>query len=226
ATNTRVSKNQKDSAKLAAANCDNEKAAAEIQKAMEVWPQNPKLTEFDQLVAQGSSLVQARNDFDRLISENNYREIFKRQYEIAPAIQGDAARESAFEQIITNIFRIDGALEKASEFSKMGQSYAAWEQLATLREEFPDDPKLGRELEQLAPEVADFTKALDRARTFEQRRDKQIGSALSWYLKARSIYPRSEMAQEGIDRLVNEILPGDGDYDSSNADVSADLYED
>lgn len=209
ATYTRVGNMHIDSAKLAAANGDNEKAAAEIQKAMEVWPQNPKLAEFDQLVAQGSGLVIAKNDFDRLLSENNYREIFKRQYELAPAIRGDANREDAFKQIISNIFRIDGALEKASEFRKMGQSYAAWEQLAQLREEFPDDPKLGRELELLAPQVADFTLALNKARTFDQRRDRQIGSALSWFLKARSIYPRSEMALEGIDRLAKEIVPDD-----------------
>ncbi|MCH7226636.1 hypothetical protein [Haloferula sp. A504] len=228
ATFTRVSNMHIDSAKLAAAGGDNEKAASEIQKAMEVWPQNPKLTEFDQLVNQGGALVQALNDFDRLLSENNYREIFKRQYEIAPAVQGDARREDAFKQIITNIYRIDGALAKASEFGKMGQSYAAWEQLAELREEFPDDPLLGRELEQLAPDVADFTKALNRARTLEERRDRQIGSALSWYLKARSIYPNSDMAQEGIDRLVEDILPGGedpADRDRRSAGVDED-YED
>jgi len=207
ATYTRVGNMHIDSAKLAAANGDNEKAAAEIQKAMEVWPQNPKLAEFDQLVSQGSGLVVAKNDFDRLLAENNYREIFKRQYELAPAIQRDPIREDAFKQIISNIFRIDGALEKASEFRKMGQSYAAWEQLAQLREEFPDDPKLGRELELLAPQVADFTLALNKAKNFEERRDRQIGSSLSWYLKARSIYPRSEMAANGIDRLAKEIVP-------------------
>lgn len=227
ATFTRVSNMHIDSAKLAAAGGDNEKAASEIQKAMEVWPQNPKLTEFDQLVNQGGALVQALNDFDRLLSENNYREIFKRQYEIAPAVQGDARREDAFKQIITNIYRIDGALAKASEFGKMGQSYAAWEQLAELREEFPDDPLLGRQLEQLAPDVADFTKALNRARTLEERRDRQVGSALSWYLKARSIYPNSAMAQEGIDRLVGDILPGGEslENDRSSAGLEDD-YED
>jgi len=210
ATYTRVSDMHIDSAKLAAANGDNDKAAAEIKKAMEVWPQNPKLAEFDQLVAQGGSLAQARNDFDRLFSENNYREIHRRQYEFAPAIKGDPAREDQFKQIVTNIFRIDGALEKASEFAKMGQNAAAWEQLAKLREEFPDDPKLGREIELLVTsteEVAEFVSALNKARGLEQGSDKQIGSSISWYLKARSLYPRSELAQEGIDRLVEEILP-------------------
>jgi hypothetical protein len=62
---------------------------------------------------------------------------------------------------MTNLMKIEAALGKAAEFGKVGQNYAAWEQLAELREQFPDDPKLGRELELLAPKVADFTKALD-----------------------------------------------------------------
>lgn len=207
ATYTRVSDMHINAAKLAASQGDNEKAATEIKAAMEVWPQNPKLAEFDKLVEAGGGMAVAKNDFDRLLSEQNYREIFRRQYEIAPSIAGDAAREDAFKQIITNLTRIEGALGKAKEFSKMGQDYAAWEQLAALRKEFPDDPKLGAELERLAPDVADFTKALNRARDFEDRKDKQIGSALSWYLKARSIYPRSEMAEAGIQRMLEEILP-------------------
>lgn len=105
--------------------------------------------------------------------------------------------------------KIEAALGKASEFNKVGQSYAAWEQLAELREQFPDDPKLGRELELLAPQVADFTKALDKARQFESRTPKQTGSALSWYLKARSIHPQSKLAEDGAKRLAHEILPSD-----------------
>ena len=41
------------------------------------------------MVEAGSTMVVAKNDFDRLISEGNYREILKRQYEFAPAINGD-----------------------------------------------------------------------------------------------------------------------------------------
>ena len=209
ATYTRVSSMHIDAAKLAASRGDHEKASQEVQKAMEVWPQNPKLAEFDKLVETGSGMAVAKNDFDRLVSEANYREIFKRQYELAPAIAGDANREEAFKQIITNLGKIEHALGKASEFSKAGQKEAAWEQLAEIRKDFPDDPKLGSELERLAPDVAEFTKALMTAREFEERRDKQVGSALSWYLKARSIYPRSEMAEQGIERMLQQILPDD-----------------
>ncbi|MCW1925538.1 hypothetical protein OKA05_23470 [Luteolibacter arcticus] len=210
ATYTRVSSMHIDSAKLAASKGDNDKAAQEIKNAMEVWPQNPKLAEFDKLVEAGGGMAIAKNDFDRLLNEQNYREIYRRQYELAPAIAGDAAREDAFKQIITNLTRIEGALGKAAEFSKMGQEVAAWEQLAALRKEFPDDPKLGVEIEKLVSngeEVGSFTQALNRAREFEERRDKQVGAALSWYLKARSIHPRSEMAEAGIQRMLGEILP-------------------
>ena len=99
----------------------------------------------------------ARKDFDRLIAEQNYREIFKRQYEFAPVIKDDEGRLDAFTQIIENIKRIEIALNKAAEFANLGSSYSAWEQLAELREEFPDDPNLGRELEKLAPKVSDST---------------------------------------------------------------------
>ena len=186
---------------------NSEKAEEKIKKAAEIWPTNPKLQEFRTLVSNSGAIVTARNDFDRLLSEGNYREIAKRQYEFAPAIQGDATREDAFKQIMQNLMVIESALGKAGEFSRVGQNYSAWEQLADIREQFPDDPKLGRELELLAPKVADFTLALDKARQFESRNPKQTGSALTWFLKARSIYPQSQQAEKGIQRLLDEILP-------------------
>ena len=194
---------------------DSDKAAEKIRTAAESWPTNPKLDEFRNLVNNSSAIVTIRNDFDRLLGEGNYREIARRQYEIAPAIQGDATREDAFRQIMTNLTKIEAALGKAAEFSRMGQNYAAWEQLAELREEFPDDPKLGRELELLAPKVADFTRALDQASQLENRTPSQTGSALSWYLKARDIHPNSKFAEEGVKRLVSTILPPENAIRSS-----------
>jgi hypothetical protein len=196
---------------------ENDKAAEKIRGATEIWPTNPKLTEFRDLVNASSGIVTARNDFDRLLSEQNYREIARRQYELAPAIQGDPTREDAFKQIMTNLTRIEAALGKAAEFSKVGQREAAWEQLAEMREQFPDDPKLGRELELLAPEVAEFTRALSRAREFENRTPKQTGSALSWYLRARSLHPSSDLADAGIQRLIGEILNEESPRESASA---------
>ena len=185
---------------------NSEKAAEKIRVATEIWPTNPKLNEFRELVNQGGASIVARNDFDRLLSEGNYREIARRQYEMAPAIMGDPKREEAFKQVMSNLTVIETALGKAGEFSKVDQNYAAWEQLAKLREQFPDDPKLGRELENLAPKVADFTRALDRARQYENRTPSQTGTSLSWYLKARSIYPQSELAEKGMNRQLDVMV--------------------
>ena len=85
---------------------DNEKASVEIQKAMEVWPQNPKLAEFDKLVEAGGGMAVAKNDFDRLLSEQNYREIFRRQYEIAPAIAGDTAALAQADATLDDVERV------------------------------------------------------------------------------------------------------------------------
>jgi 3-methyladenine DNA glycosylase Tag len=186
-----------------------EPAREAIKKAMEAWPQNPKLAEFDQMIEAGGAMAQAKLDFDRLLSENNYRQIFQDQYRLAPAIQGDETRIAAFKQIIENLTKIEASIGKANEFSKMGQDYAAWEQLAELRDAFPDDPKLGRELELLAPKVADFTKALDRAQQLEKRNPMQTGSALAWYLKARDIFPQSQLAHKGVERMLDVVLPED-----------------
>ncbi|MDX1679715.1 MAG: hypothetical protein R3242_03195, partial [Akkermansiaceae bacterium] len=134
---------------------EQEKAAEKIKQAAEIWPTNPKLEEFNDLIGNTSQFVMIRNDFDRLLNEKRYREILARQYEIAPVVKGDPARESAFNEIMTNLKEIEMALGQAREFSEAGQKYAAWEQLAEIRERFPDDPKLGRQLELLAPEVAD-----------------------------------------------------------------------
>ena len=188
---------------------NSEKASESIKQAASIWPTNPKLQEFKDMVGSSSELVSSRNDFDRLLSESNYREIAKRaeEGEFILAVRGDEERTAALKEITTNLRRIEIAISKASEFSKKGASYGAYEQLAAIRQEFPDDPKLGREIELLAPQVADFTKALDKAEKLKTRREPQLASALAYYLEAQAIYPDSEIAEENIDTLLAEILP-------------------
>ena len=129
----------------------------------------------------------------------------------------------AAEQIIKNIYRIDGSIMQASEFSKHGNDYAAWESLATLRDEFPKDPELLRQLEKLSSKVANFTVALTKAKEFEDNNlNPQTGSALTWYLEAKSIYPDSKHAQKGIDRLIKLLLPNENEIIEDPSAVSTD----
>jgi len=208
---TRVSNGHLRAAKVALMKGDDAKFEQELKNATQVWPTNPKLQEIDQtldkMLAKGDTGKTLLDDFDRLLSENNFREIFKRQYEFVPVVADDAKRKDAVEQIILNIHRIDGSIIQASEFSKIGNDYAAWESLATLRKDFPGDPELLRHLEKLSAKVANFTVALNRAKEFEDNDlNPQTGGALTWYLEAKSIYPDSKFAQKGIDRLVKRIF--------------------
>jgi len=209
-----------DQAKAHLLSGDSDKASEAIKEAAEIWPTNPKLSEFRDMIASSSSIVLVRNDFDRLLSEKNYREIVRRQPEFAKVIDlNDTQRQDALKQIIDSITRIERAIGVSEEFRKNGNSYGAWEQLALIRKEFPDDPKLGRSIEKLSTEVAVFVDALNTGRQMENRTPKQTGSSMSYYLKAKSIYPKSTFAEEGIQRLLDVMLP-EGDTLPASSDTA------
>ncbi len=193
-------------AKQALVKQDQETMDEEVKQAMEIWPRNPKLNDLEKVMVATSDVVVAKQDFERHLAERNYRQIFREQYRFAPVVQGDEKLEDAFKQIITNITRIETAIAKADEFTKMGQENAAWEELKTMRDlpTFSQDPELGKKIEDLMPKVSDLTSALDKARRLEDM--NETGSALAWYLQARSIYPNSKFAKEGIDRLLAKVL--------------------
>jgi hypothetical protein len=48
-------------------------------------------------------------------------------------------------------------------------------------------------------------RSLSEARKHEDR--EQYGSSLAWYLKAQRIYPPSDFARQGIDRVSRKIIP-------------------
>lgn len=186
---------------------DEAKAQESIKEAMLIWPKNPKLKDVDKTVVASSELVVAKKEFERLLKEENYRQIFKEQYRFAPIVQSDDVLKDAFEQIIKNTLEIEKSIAKAREFSNMGQPYAAWEELRLMRSKkvFSTDPELGKQLEELTPRVSDLASALDTAQRLEG--DQEVGSSLTWYIKARNIYPNSKYANEGIERLMKRVFP-------------------
>lgn len=185
---------------------DPEKAQLEVREAINIWPMNPMMKDLQNTLTQSSEVVIAKNDFERLLQEENYRQIFKDQYRFAPAIAGDAVLEDAFKQIITNITKIEASIGKANEFAKMGQYAAAWEELKRMHDQktFSKDPELGNEIVRLSPHVSELARALENAKEREGR--GEAGSALYWYIKARSLYPGSKYASEGIERLTTAIF--------------------
>ncbi len=230
----RISNGHIRAAQMAMVKGDQATFQKELKTATQVWPTNPKLDKIDDqldLLLDNSNIAKTLvDDFDRLLSEDNFREIFNRRFEFVPVVKDDITRKDAIEQIVRNITRIDGTMSLADISSQNGNHFAAWEALDELRDEFPKDPELLQRLEKLSSKVADFTVALSRAKDFENNDiNPQTGSALSWYMQAKSIYPGSSHAQAGIERLSERIMPvvNDSASDSTRAqsDQSSGLLE-
>ncbi len=187
-----------------------------LKNAIQLWPTNPKIKELqnriDRKLDEGerstNMLSNAKEDFDRLISDENYRKIFDRENYIRFASafgqSNDTERLKQLEEIAGSFEQIEKSLAAAEELEKEGQTHAAWERLFEAQQIYYDDRLLNQEMARLSGEVATFTNALTRARSLETRENNpQSGSALSYYLKARRIHPGSKLAKEGIKRLVD-----------------------
>ncbi|NLT72220.1 MAG: hypothetical protein GXX91_16215 [Verrucomicrobiaceae bacterium] len=212
-------------AKNAALQGDNETYESNILAAAQIWPTNPMLQEQFNLIADSADVQQqAKLEFDRLLGTQSYRQIFTDKARYMAATAEDSERLQALEQIIGNIQEIETVMKQADTLTKAGNSHAAWEIVEKTFQRFPDDVPLSAKRSDLSTDVAPFVKALKNAENQENR--KQYGSGLAWFLSARQLYPQSEFAEEGIQRLIDHILPeegggNDGDGASSAASAGA-----
>lgn len=208
-------------AKNAALQGDNEAYESNILAAAQIWPTNPMLQEQFNLIADSADVQQqAKLEFDRLLGTQSYRQIFTDKARYMAATAEDPERLKALEQIIGNIQEIETVMKQADTLAKAGNNHAAWEIVEKTFQRFPDDVALSAKRSDLATDVAPFVKALKNAENQENR--KQFGSGLAWFLSARQLYPQSEFVEEGIKRLIDNILPeASGDDSSSAATVGA-----
>jgi uncharacterized protein (DUF488 family) len=195
-------------AKNAAVSGDQETVEAELRAATEIWPRNPALAEvagliFDRADVQQRALV----DFDQLLSQRNYRQIFddRARFIAATAVYPERAQE--LEKILEQMTLVEGAILRAQEIERRGDPIGAWESVERAHQEFPDDSKLNQLRADLTTKAAAFVSQLRTAESHEQR--GQLGSSLAWYLQAQQSYPPSDFAREGIARIIPKIFPDD-----------------
>ncbi len=193
-------------AKLAAQAQDMESYSKEMQVAIEAWPQNPNIKTLGETVNTiTDSKIQALNDFDRLLAQKDYRQIAADQGRFIAAALDDPKRQEQLKKVADDMKAIEMALAKSRALAEGGNKWGAWESAQEILRQFPQDPVLNQTARELNTEVAEFVSVLTRASRLEA--DNQVGSGLAWYLKARSIYPNSTIAQKGIDRLIGDYFP-------------------
>ena len=193
-------------ARNAALSGDKVTLETELAAATELWPRNPQLAEMSRMIfAKGDVLQKALLDFDQLLSQKNYRQIFDDKARFIAATAQDEERAKQLNGVLDSIQAIEIAMMQSNAAAQQGNYAGAWENLEKISSKYPDDNKLSQTRANLTTQAADFVRTLRSAQDLEKK--DQTGSSLAWYLKARKIYPQSEFATEGVDRLVKKILP-------------------
>lgn len=194
-------------ARMAMATKDTKTLETEMKAATEIWPTNPDLANFSGELVKGSDMKsQGIMEFDRLISQKGYRQIFDNKLQLAIAVQGDAAREKQLEKVLNDMSRVEIVMGGARELAATSPA-AAWEKVEKEAKQFPDDNALSKLRADLGIQASEFVTAIERGRQHEEK--KQTGSAIAWYLKARRMHPPSELAQAALKRLVTIVRAGD-----------------
>ncbi len=193
-------------AKNAAVSGDKTVLESELKAATEIWPRNPALAEVGGMIFSQADVQQrALVDFDQLLSQRNYRQIFDDKMRFIAATAMFPEKQEQLRKVLDDMTVIESALIRSQEVEKRGDFAGAWESAERAFQQFPDDNKLNQVRANLTTKAADFVRALKQAEELEKK--QQPGSALAWFLKAQKAYPPSEFAREGIERINAVILP-------------------
>ncbi|GAT32787.1 hypothetical protein TSACC_21189 [Terrimicrobium sacchariphilum] len=193
-------------ARNAAVSGDKATLETELRSATEIWPRNPALAEVSGLIfSQADVQSRALVDFDQLLSQKNHRQIYddKMRFIAATAMYPD--KQEQLRQVLDEMQQIETAIIQAQEIEKRGDYAGAWESAEKAFRQYPDDNKLNQLRADLTTKAAEFVRALRQAEDLEKR--NQPGSSLAWYLKAQSVYPSSDFAREGVQRVTKELFP-------------------
>lgn len=180
---------------------------AELEAAASIWPTNPDLAEVAAgIYSQGNVNARALVDFERLVGQRSWRQIYNERMRFIPAVVNEPDKQAKLQEVIDNIIMIDRTIARAQELEKRGDFAGAWEITEIVYRQFPEEyPRLNKLHNQLMLQAADYVDAVSTAERLEEA--AELGSSLSWYLQAQAIYPSGELANAGIQRVNHLILP-------------------
>ena len=192
------------SAKQAALAGDTAKAEAALERATKIWPQNPGVKEFaNQVVSRQDTLAQKIPEFDRLVAEAKWRDIFNKKLEFALALAQDKARSDKLRQVVNRIGELDANIQKASVLASQNNPYLAWDVIVETSRAEPDDLILAKTRSEIAPLVADYARTIGLAEKLEK--DGGDAAALAAWLQAQDLNPASPACGAAIKRLAASL---------------------
>ena len=193
-------------ARNAAASGSTDAMEAELRAAAEIWPRNPALADVSKMLLNQSDVLQkAITDFDQLVSQKNYRQIYEDKMRFMAAAAAFPDKQDQLKKILEDMTQVDAAIIRAQEIEKRGDAIGAWESVEVAAKNFPGDNKLNQARANLTTKASDFVHTYKQGE--DQERNNQSGSALAWYLTALKQYPTSDLAKNGVQRLSMQFLP-------------------
>ena len=182
-----------------------DKAEAAFREAAVIWPENPRLRDFQFEGAQMlDKFVQGKQLFDQLLAREDYRGISEKALQFGVALSEDPSRSRKLEEIVKRVTELKIMLQEADAALNLDNPFGAWEILLKADKVDPDDVELNRKKAKIATKVAPFVAELQKADEYEKRR--QYAACLQSFLAAQEIYPASMVSNEGIQRVTNALL--------------------
>lgn len=192
------------SAKAAALAGDNAKAEAALERATKIWPQNPGVKEFaNQVVSRQDTLAQKIPEFDRLMAEAKWREIFNKKLEYALALAQDKERSEKLRKVVQRVGELDANIQKASMLAAQNNPYLAWDVIVEIYKTESDDLVLAKTRSDIAPLVAGYAQLIGRAEKLEK--EGAEAAALSAWLSAQDMNPASPTCGAAVKRLARAV---------------------
>ncbi|MFP4673346.1 MAG: tetratricopeptide repeat protein [Opitutales bacterium] len=202
-----------------------DRARDELKRAIEIWPTNPRIREFQtDTTAMTNRRQQAVDAFDSLVEQGAERRIHERRNELGVALIDDDERLAQLEEIVNRFARIEMLLSQSEEMKKQDNFHAAWDLLEEAAALDDDDSRVNRARAELAPRVSEYVRMLDAGERNEE--EGRHAAALARYLNAQDIYPASRISREGIERsseaIMNDLRDARGEKSPDEASASVD----
>ncbi len=192
------------SAKSAAITGDTAKAEAALERAAKIWPQNPGVKEFAiQVVNRQDTLAQKIPEFDRLMTESKWREIFNKKLEYALALAQDKERSEKLRKVVNRVGELDANIQKANMLASQNNPYLAWDVIVETYKNESDDLVLAKTRSDIAPLVANYAQLIGMAEKLEK--DGAEAAALAAWLSAQDLNPASPACGAAVKRLAKSV---------------------
>ncbi len=194
-------------ARSAAISGDKAAFAAALEEAGKIWPNNPELQEVaNKAFAANDQMSQATVELDQLIAQKNIRRIADEAPRfLAATHNAPPEKQAQLKAVLEDFKSMETALMASKELDRLGNPAGAWETLDKIAQKFPEDVQINQSRALYSAKAADFVRTVQGARDLETR--SQMPSSLAWYLKAQRLYPKSTLADEGIQRLKQAVMP-------------------